>query len=214
MIGEIKTTYFARIALMIALMAGLTSCATVKGWFGRGDHGKPAVSAEAVAGDQKANAEAALRQIIGESVAAAEKDAKEDSGRIIRRSPYFYKEYVSYPEGPDGMKISMQETESRTRPYTADVKLDKVRFSTRLHRKRNEAASDTNFLRDTGEETLTYELRNGRWTRVGSVFIADKSEENINGQWVSVKEEEKRAMDEEEQPGWFKRTWSHILGRD
>ena len=109
----------------------------------------------------------------------------------------------------------MQERESRSAPLIADVVLAKQRFVTRLHRDRMEAQNDTNFLRDTGTETTTYELRNGGWVRVGSLFVASKSEENVNGEWAPVKETVERtvAAEEEKSQGWFGRTWSKITGK-
>jgi len=86
-----------------------------------------------------------------------------------------------------------------------------------LHRKRGEAEQDANFLRDTGSETDTYELRNGKWVRVGSMFVATKSEENVNGEWLPVNETVKRTVAAEEQKargGWFKRTWASVTGQE
>jgi len=105
--------------------------------------------------------------------------------KVAKRSPYFYRHYDVYPEGATGLTIAMQERDTRSIPYMADVTVAKQVFSTRLHRKRKEAEKDANFLRDTGAETATYELRNSKWTRVGSMFVASKSEENVNGEWVS-----------------------------
>jgi hypothetical protein len=199
---------------LVALGAGLASCATVKGWFGGGSPAEPVVAEQAVAGDQKAECEAELRKLVSGYIQTAGNNQEQNRSRILRRQPYYLKEYVSYPDGPEAFEVSMQETESRTRPYVADVKADKVRFSTRLHTKRNEAVADEDFLRATGKETLTFELRNGRWTRVGSVFVADKTEQNVGGEWVPLKEEEKLAVESEEERGWFSRTWGRIVGRD
>lgn len=201
--------------MIVAVVAGLSSCATVKGWFGGGgDRSKPVVAEQAVSGDQKAECEAELRKLVSSFIQTAERDQEDNQTQVIRRKPYFYKEYAVYPKGPDGFELSLQETESRTRPYIAGVKMEKIRFSTHLHRERSEAVGDTQFLRDTGMETLSFELRNGRWTRVGSVFVAEKTEQNVNGQWVPIAEEQKRTVESEEQPGWFSRTWNKVLGRD
>jgi NADH:ubiquinone oxidoreductase subunit len=115
------------------------------------------------------------------------------------------------------MKVMLQETESKSVPYMADVTIAKQRFSTKLHRKRGEAEKDVNFLRDTGTETATYELRSGKWVRAGSIFVANKSEENVNGEWMAVDETVKRVVPEEEKKakgGWLKRTWSSFTGKE
>jgi len=135
-------------------------------------------------------------------------------GRVIRRKPYFYREYSVYgPTDDDG--ILLQQKEKKSSPYIADVVLKKERFATRLHRKRGEAQADANFLRDTGTETITYEWRSGQWVRTGSIFVADKSEENVNGEWLPVKETVKRtvAAEEEKSEGFLKRFWYTITGR-
>jgi hypothetical protein len=158
-----------------------------------------------------------LRSLVTGQVEAAAKAG--DSGRtqVIKRKPYFYKEYAVYPDGAADLKISMQEKESRSVPYIADVTVSKQRYATRLHRKRAEAERDTNLLRDTGADTGTYELRNGKWARVGGMFVATKSEENVNGEWLPVDETAKRTVASEEEKakgGWFKRKWASITGKE
>lgn len=139
---------------------------------------------------------------------------EEGRGQVIKRKPYYYKEYAIYPGGAAEMDVDMQESESRTVPYVAQVKVAKQRFATKLHRKRDEAASDSNFLRDTGTETITFELRSQRWVRVGSLFVAERTEEQVNGEWVPAQEEVERTVAEEETDGnWFQRAWTSITGR-
>ncbi len=158
--------------------------------------------------------EDALRDLVRNGINAASRSADEQKGRVVKRNPYFFKQYEIYPDGADDMKVVMQETESRSAPYIADVTVAKQRFATRYHRKRAEAEDDMNFLRDTGSETVTYEVRNGRWMRVGSLFVASKSEENVNGEWLPVKETVKRtvASEEEQSVGFFKRMWRKVAG--
>jgi hypothetical protein len=132
-----------------------------------------------------------------------------------RKRPYFFKEYSDYAAGASDADVTLTETESRTSPYVADVKLDRTRYATRLHRSRDEARIDDSYLRDTGTETLTYELRNGRWVRVGSFFLSELTEEEVNGQWTLVQRVVERTVQAEEpQKGWFGRTMSAITGRD
>jgi hypothetical protein len=111
------------------------------------------------------------------------------------------------------MDIETRETESRTAPMVADVSLRKQRFVTKLHRKRDEARADEDFLRDTGEETITYELRNGEWTYRSSLFVAESVERQIDGVWTPVEEVERTDDAEgEEDLSWFGRIWSSVVG--
>ena len=203
----------ARHGTVVLLALALTGCALF-GHHKPKEAGDTAIAAPAAKTAQDREAE--LRALVRNRVETAMNTNDEQRNKVIRRSPYFYRKYDVYPSGADDMKALMQEKESQSAPYIADVALSKQQFTTRLHRKRAEAEDDTSFLRDTGSETITFELRNGHWTRVGSIFIAEKSEENINGEWVPVKETAKRTIASEEtkaQGGWFKRTWSKIMGK-
>lgn len=156
---------------------------------------------------------ASLRGEVHKRIEISERTIAEDKTRVLHRAPYWYKEYAAYPNGSDTFDVDTTETQSRTAPMTATVNLDKVRFSTRLHRERDEAVNDDNFLRDTGSEHLSYEFRNGRWILTGSTFIADRSEELVQGKWVPVEETVQRTVAAEEKPGWFGRTWATITGK-
>ena len=68
-------------------------------------------------------------------------------------------------------------------------------------------------INTTGEETLTFEYRNGRWVRIGSLFVAEKTEENVNGEWVPLQEEVERTVAAEEDAGFVTRTWRNIMDR-
>jgi len=177
--------------------------------------GAPQVTEAAPAQPTIADREAGLREMVRGQIAAAARVADEQKSKVIRSKPYFYKQWDVYPEGPDAFTVLTQEKESRSVPYVADVTVAKQRFATRLHRERAEAEKDVNFLRDTGTETITYEFRNGHWVRTGSLFIADTSEENVNGEWVQVDETSVRtvAAEEDRSEGWLSRTWSTISGR-
>lgn len=190
------------------LLVNLMSCA----------HGRKSAEAPVVQSDTAADAqgnEAILLKLVEGHVADAAKNADADKGRVLKRKPYFYREYNVYPEGTTKAKALVQAQESRSVPWIGDVNLSKQRFVTRFHNKRREAEGDSNFLRETGKETITFELRSGQWTRVGSLFVAERTEENVNGEWVTVKETAKRTPASEDQsPGFFKRTWNKILGRN
>lgn len=148
------------------------------------------------------NLEAAKRSIV-------------DHNRVIRRKPYWYKSYSEYGDIPAPADLSIQESVSRTVPYRADVRVQKVRFSTELSRTRDAARVDSHFIRDTGQEIMSYEYRSGQWHRVGSLFVADKSEEELDGEWVAVRRAEPRTLSEvEAQVGWFKGLRNRLPWRD
>lgn len=202
------------VVLCGSLLLGMSSCATVRGWFGGGKGAEfPEPAGEAVEEVTREDYEDALRESVERYVQAAHRNRDEKKAAVRRAKPYYFKEYSVYPENAENLDIEYKETESRTRPVIAEVTLDRVRYSTRLHRKREDARQDDNFFRDTGAETLTYELRNGRWRRVGSLFVANKTEEYVNGEWVPRREEVERVLEAEERKGWFGRVWSTITGR-
>lgn len=156
--------------------------------------------------------EGELRQLVRRHIESAQRNQSEAQADLIHRRPYFYKEYGIYPNGAEDFEVDIQESESRSAPYLANVRIEKIRYATRFHRKRDEANSDSNFLRDTGVETVSYQWRGGAWKRVGALFVAEKTEENVNGEWVPPREEIKRTVEQEEEKGWWGRTWSKITG--
>ena len=156
---------------------------------------------------------ASLRAEVRKRIEISQRTLSEDKQEVIHRAPYWYKEYAEFPDGSDTFEVETAKTESRTAPMTAVVTLNKVRFSTRLHRDRAEAVADENFLRDTGTERLNLENRNGRWILNGGTYVAERSEELIAGQWVPVEESTVRTVATEEKPGWFGRTWATLTGR-
>ena len=205
-----------RVLFTVAVAAGfLTSCSTIGGWFGGGKDA-PAVEQgdSAVNAANQEEAEARLREMVSGYVNSELRAGTKDQPELVHKRPYFYRQFVEYPGGADQFEVTLQENESRTRPMAAEVRLDKVRFSTQMHRKRDLALEDTAFLRDTGTETLHYELRNGRWHRSGSLFVADKTEEYLEGEWVPRREQTVRVNPDENRPGWFSRTMSKIFGSD
>lgn len=170
------------------------------------------VEPEATVEDHKAE----LLALTEKRIQTANRGAEEMSGKVIHKKPYYYREYSLYPEDAGEIKVDVQERDSRTSPLIADVTMPKQRFATRLHRKRVEAEKDESFLRDTGVETVTYDLRGGKWVRVGSLFVAEKTEEKVDGEWQPVKEVVKRTVateEEREGGGWLKRAWSAVTGQ-
>lgn len=201
--------------LLCILPLILVSCRTL--WGGKGPDVRSASSPgeETAAVETAADREAQLRSIVRKEVENANARDKERQQQVVWRAPYYFKEYVAYPDGPDAIEVLLQKTESRTTPYVADVKLRELRFATRYHRHRVDARDDTDFIRDTGSETMTFELRNGRWVRTGSLFVAEATEQMVDGQWVPVAAGLERAPVSEEPSvwGWPKRAWAKITGR-
>lgn len=203
---------FFSLGLALLLMVSVQSCGTFGGGGSDVDPDAAAPSAP-VQGD--ADREARLREAVDAYIQATGQASSDASGKLQHKNPYYFKEYYLYPSGASAASVDIQETESRTVPYRATVKVDKQRFSTKMHRKRDEAVADSNYARDTGHETLTFEMRNGRWYRAGSIFVAAKTEENVNGEWVPAQEEVERtvAAEEESSESWWKRAWSTVTGR-
>ena len=192
------------LSLLILLSAGfVTGCATGKGG--------SAPSAAAVEDDASGtqDLESRLTKIVRRDIEADERTRAEARTDVIRRKPYYFKEYAEYPEGSSNLDITLYETESRSAPFRADVSYAKVRYATRLQRRRESARTDENFLRHTGRETQAFELRNGRWVRLGSTFVAERTEQKVDNVWTPVVERTDTFVEEDEEPGFFGR----IFGR-
>ncbi len=172
-----------------------------------------AVVSESDAGSTRAEHEASLRRTVEKHVEIVARTSGSGKDEILHRKPYWYREYVQYPDSASTIAVNLIETESLTRPYQAEVEISKVRFATRLHRERKAATADDNFLRATGTETQSYELRNSHWIRTGSMFVADSTEENIAGTWTPVNEQATIAVQAEESDGFLSKTWSFFKRR-
>jgi hypothetical protein len=201
------------LACLVAI--GLCSCSMFR--HGKRDAGAvapvaagPAAPAGPVVSDS--DREAALVKTVQQSIDSANRRGAEQRDAVVQRKPYFFKAYDVYSGSAEDAKVVIQEKDSHSLPYVADVTIEKQRFGTRLHRKRMDAERDSSFLRETGMETVTYEHRNGKWQRAGSLFVAEKKEEQVNGEWAAVKEAPKPEIKSEETRGWLGRTWSAITG--
>jgi hypothetical protein len=187
----------------VILCLGMASCASTR----RANRsGSGAAEIETGANKEEALANAVARVV----------ESTDDApGRVLRRRPYFFKEYAAYPS-PESFKTEIIETESRSRPFTAEVILSKTRFATKLHSQKKDARDDNQFFRYTGKETLTFEWRNKGWQRVGSVLVADKAEEEVNGAWRPVQETptEVQVAKEAQKKDWLGRMWSGLWGRN
>ena len=146
------------------------------------------------ASDREAN----LRELVRNELSANEARSGSASAELVARRPYYFREYAEYRGASGDFELDFRERDSRTAPYAAEVAYDKLRYSTRLHRNREQARADSNFLRDTGRETVSYEMRNGEWRKVGSFFVADRTEEQVDGEWVAVNESVLRTVVAEE----------------
>jgi hypothetical protein len=159
-----------------------------------------------------ADAEAVLRSTVDRMLSGA--DSGPGSARLIHAKPYYFKEYVVYPDGAGSFELEIRETSSKTKPYVAEVSHAKVRYATRLRRKREDAQGDGAFRRGTGTETVSFVLRNSRWIETGRLFVAEKVEEQVNGEWVPLREEVQSLMtvDQEDDGGFLRGIWSTISG--
>lgn len=194
----------------------LTSgCATVSGWFGGGDRTPRPPGSQSENVLRKSSVEESRQDL--KKLVAAHIQHELDKGdshqpAMLRKRPYYFREYVEYPD-PDRPEIIIRENDSKTRPLSAEVILDKIRFSTQMHRSEAKTREDNHFFRDTGVEKLYYELQNCRWHRVGSIYVAEKTEQLVDGTWVP-REDPVSRVNPDERPGWFRRTWTRIFGGD
>ncbi len=194
---------------MATVAALVTGCAVFK----RGGGEQEAVTIAEVADPIPASEhEARLRAQVEGALEREQGDSGPGSAEVIARRPYYYREYAEFPSGTTAFDLAFNERDSRTSPYAAEVSYDKVRYSTRLHRSREDARADQNFLRDTGSETVSYEFRSGEWRKIGSLFVADRTEELVNGEWTQVNETVERTIAGEEpsDQGWFDRTMNRL----
>lgn len=194
--------------VVVVCSAVLAGCGTSGGNTVRHDLGDGSPSLE----DYKAQ----LREIVRDDIAVARRDADESGAEIHSYKPYYFKEFHDYPEGPDTFDIEFTEQESKTAPLAADVTIPKLRFTTDVQRDRMAVRSDTDFQRERGVETISYELRNGIWRRVASLFVASEVSTMVGGEWVPKEEEPRNQYDAfEDRQGWFRRTLNRLrIGDD
>lgn len=192
-IPRISTYWAISTSVLVSLL--VSGCAGSRGGNEIADQGITVQEAADVDSDGH---EAQLRQRVRSEIRSAERREDEFRERVLFRKPYYFKEYAEYPGEGDDFEIEVRETDNQTIPYTANVVVDKIRFSTELTRNRESAREDADFLRNTGTETITYEYNNGNWRRVGSLFVADATEEYVDGEWRQVERQPIRTFDEAE----------------
>jgi hypothetical protein len=200
-------------AILLVVAASLPSCALFRGEKGgvEAEEANPGGAVETVSASVQ---EEQLRGAVERHVGRSEKIDSLAEAPLVKHDPYFLKEFSEYPTGLEDLDVQYRETESRMAPRVADVTLSKVRYATDMHRKKDRAREDGDFYRETGTETLSYQWRNGRWVQVASMFIVEKKEEQVNGEWRRVEpvvEEEEVFMEQDE--GFFRRLFGGIFGR-
>ncbi len=205
-----KISTFAFLSILFFIT--LCSCTTIREHLpwgkGKNESRRKEEPVEHIKVPTKKDYIAELRKIIDNEIKYS---ASVDKNKVYRKKPYYWKNYAIYDS--QSPEIDIQETESKSKPYIARVKLNKTLYYTKLHSNRRDAEEDKNFIRSTGVETSTYELRNGRWIKIGSTFIPEKTEKYQGNQWVPIREEEVTKEQSLEQPkeGFFKRIRSWIF---
>lgn len=198
------------VTICVLLLTGF-SCATVKGWISR-DSKKTETqnsSREITHIPTKEDYIQELQQIVKSEIKSV---MATDKNYIYRKRPYFWKNYSTYNNVEGPFVINIQETDSKSKPYIAKIELEKTMYYTKLHKTRRDTEEDMNFIRSRGKETLTYELRNGRWIKIGSLFVPEQTEKKVGDSWVPLKEEEiQKEQPEEPKQGWFNRIRSWIF---
>ena len=178
----------------LALTVSLVGCA------GNGD------SEAGVAVPVTDEREEQLRTLVAQDVDNERENQGEGSARLLFSKPFYYKEYWVFPDEEAVYSADFTAKESLSIPLTAEVEIEKTRFATRTHRDRGEARDDNRYLRSTGIEQASYELRHGKWRRVGSLFLAQRTEELREDQWVQVEERrEIISIEEDEVEGFWGR---------
>ena len=152
--------------------------------------------------------EARLRDLVAEQVEEGRANQGEQSARLLFSKPMYYKEYWEYPQSESVFSADFTEKESLSIPLTAETEVEKIRFVTRVTRDRGEARDDTNYLRSTGIEQVSYELRHGEWRRIGSLFVAERTEELRDDGWEQIEERKQVVILDDEEPTSF---WQRLM---
>ncbi len=183
-------------------LIAIAVCVIAAGCASTGDKSGAAVSEAPTSEEYQAQ----LRERVEADLTAAHEKQGPDNSEVIFKRPYYYREYFEYPTGVDVYSLDFTEKESRTTPMTAELEVEKVRYATRLRTSRDEARDDGNFLRSTGIDSISYELRSGEWRPVGSLFLARTTEANVDGTWTQI-DEPRRATGSliEEPTSWWQK---------
>jgi hypothetical protein len=190
----------SRSVVMVILLAVLPSCAL---WRDSPGQDSAVAAVELPPEISESEYRALLDNVVRDAIGAA---SGRSTAKFILHKPYFHKTYAEYPDGVNGYTVEMRDTDSRTAPMSADITIAKLRYSTRLQRNREQARQDENYFRDTGTETVSMEFRNGAWRRMGSLFVAERTEEQVGGEWVRIQKDIPTGLGEDSaKPGRFGR---------
>jgi len=197
---------------LIVVVFALLGTTVLGGCAGRRGGELPAALTEAETADPSMGHVQQVTRLARRNIEQELRTRNQDRHTVQFSRPYYFKEYAEFPQGSDQIDVVLQETDSRTAPVRARATFPKVRYVTKLHTRRAAAEADSNFYRDTGEETLVYELRNNRWVLLGGTFVAERSEEQVAGEWRPVQDRTPRLTPREAPKGFFGRTWDRLTG--
>jgi hypothetical protein len=185
-----------RLGLVCFLMAVLSGCAL----FGGGKSDSKVMTSEMVA-DQSQH-EVQLRALVDRRLTESSTSNSANNAQLLYRKPFYYREYVEYPDDIDSYLVEISKTEYKGTPYVAKVRLAKKRYVTALEKKKPKARKDSEFFYSTGMQTLSYEMRHGKWLETGSVFVAQESQARTSASAKSpaVAEMTEADSSEEESP--------------
>lgn len=171
--------------VLCVVVVSMISCASGKE---KGNRTGAQSNAPAIEAMSQAAYEATLRTVARKDMVRAMNRRSEGRSRVIVEKPYFYKEYTEYPDGPDDFEVELKSIDSRATPMLGDVRASKYRYATKLHRTKDAARDDYRFFRSTGVERISYQYMNGQWRRVGSLYMAQTTQEQVNGEWQALRE--------------------------
>jgi hypothetical protein len=123
----------------------LTGCGTFGFFGGGGDAPSPGGRMRSEPVDNLANAESAARDLVRRYLDDTGTSPSAANPELLYAHPYYYRQFIVYPAGPDSFELDMRRTDSRTMPFTAEARYIKVRYATQLHRDRDDALAGAAF---------------------------------------------------------------------
>jgi hypothetical protein len=182
-----------RFALVCLLLAVLPGCAL----FGVGKSPSKTMTSEMVTDQSQHKAQ--LRALVDRRLTDSSKSNSANNAQLHYRKPFHYKEYVEYPNGIASYTVEISKTEYKGTPYFAKVRLAKKRYVTALEKKKSGARKDQEFFYSSGTQTLSYEMRHGKWVETGSVFVAQESQARYSVSFKSPADDAMNDADESEE---------------
>ena len=147
-----KVQQLIRVIFVCGAVLILPGCAVLGG-----GKSKPAPIAENATVDNQVD-EVRLRAMVDKRLSESQQHSTADNAALNFSKPYFYKEYVDYPDGIQGYTLEILESDSKGTPYSARISLAKKRYVTKLVKKKSQARSDDSYSEAVGVETLSYEF--------------------------------------------------------